>query len=97
MLDLHPWGDCDENALVEDYVRTNPGRSTGKRRNRKKCPISASNLFNKGGPEITGDKNMQIIHAFEKSNAEVVAKKAEKKKKRTENRCAHACTLYTAY
>lgn len=82
LLDLHPWGECDENALVEDYISTASVR-VKKAKNRRQCPINASVLFNKGGPEITGEVNMKIIAAYEKEKADVAAEKAEKKKART--------------
>ena len=82
LLDLHPWGDCDENALVEDYISTASVRAK-KAKKRKQCPINASVLFNKGGPEITGSVNVRIIEAYEKGKAEAAAAKAEKKKERT--------------
>ena len=81
LLDLHPWGECDENALVEDYISTASVR-VKKAKNRRQCPINASVLFNKGRPEITGEVNMKIIAAYEKEKADVAAEKAEKKKAR---------------
>ena len=80
LLDFQPWGDCDESALVNEYLSTVP---KPKKKTRKVCPISASNLFNTGGPEITGAVNMRLIADFEEKKAAEVAEKAERKKQRT--------------
>ena len=85
LLDFHPWGDCNEAALVEDFVNTAPIPKSLPR-NHKKCPISASALFNKGGPDITGAVNMKTIEEFEKHNAEAAAAKAAKRKQKKESK-----------
>lgn len=82
LLDLDPWGDCNEAALVEDYVSTAPGHGKIKKK-RRLCPAAASVLFNHGGPEITGAANMKAIAAFEKEKAEKLAVAAAKKTIRT--------------
>ena len=79
-MDFQPYGDCDEGALVEEFVRTAPTRSKSKKK-RKICPIAASSLFNKGGPHITGSVNMKTIKDYEISTAAIKAAKAEKKRK----------------
>ena len=86
MLDLHPWGNCDEAALVKDYISTAPG-SKKKKRKRKQCPIDASVLFNNGGPEITGVDNMKTIAEYEQRKAlEKAAARVKKVKKAARRR-----------
>ena len=85
LLDLHPWGDCNEDALVEEYVFSAPGY--GKVQRKRRIPAnSASVLFNNGGPEITGTANMNTIATFEKEKAEQKAEEAAKKATRTKNK-----------
>lgn len=62
LLDLYPWGDCDESALVQNYVDSAPFRK--KRKKRRQCPIDASVLFRNNGPHITGEENMKAIREY---------------------------------
>ena len=43
LLDLPPWGNCDEAALVQNYVDSVPVRR--KKQKRRECPIAASVLL----------------------------------------------------
>lgn len=84
LLDFMPWKDCNEDALVQNYVDSVPLRKTKKKR--RECPVSASVLFRNGGPEVTGKANMQAIKDYEKAKAAKAAEKIAKKMQRTHKR-----------
>ena len=57
-----------------------------KRKKRRECPIAANLLFRTNGPHVTGEANMRCIAMYEKKKADEIAKKAERKLKRTQSR-----------
>ena len=81
LLDLHPWGNCNEALLVQNYVDSVPLRKRPKKK--RECPISAGVLFRTNGPHMTGEANMKAIATYEKDKAEKDAAKAAKKLTRT--------------
>ena len=85
LLDFHPWKDLDDDVLIAEYVSTAPNRKK-KKQQRKACPINASILFNKGGPEITGSVNMKIIADYEAKKVKAAAEKVAKTKERIEKK-----------
>ena len=84
LLDLMPYADCNEDTIVENYVRSVPLRT--KRTKRRECPIAASVLFRTNGPHVTGEANMKAILAYEKDKADKAAADAEKRLKSTQKR-----------
>ena len=82
LLDLHPYGDCNESYLVENYLSSIPFRK--KRKKRRECPIAANVLFRNNGPHVTGEANMRAIAAYEKDKADKAADKAARKLQRTQ-------------
>ena len=81
LLDLHPWGNCNEASLVQNYVDSVPLRKRPKKR--RECPVAASVLFRTNGPHVTGEANMKTIAAYEKDKADKAAAKDAKKLART--------------
>lgn len=84
LLDLHPWSNCNEESIVQNYVDSAPLRKRKKKR--RQCPIDASVLFRNNGPHITGEANMNAIGVYERNKAEKAAAKEERKLKRTRDR-----------
>ena len=77
LLDLHPWGSCNEDALVQNYVDSVPLRKSKKKR--RECPVAASVLFRNNGPHVTGKANMAAIAAYDKAKREEAAAKAARR------------------
>ena len=75
-------GDCNEDALVQNYVDSVPFRKS--KTKRRECAIGASVLFRNNGPHVTGSVNMRVIAEYEKEKADLVAAKTARKLKRTQ-------------